>query len=193
MVVVNKPNGKLRVCIDPRNLNKCIQREHYKLSTRDEITAKCAYAKWFSKLDASIGFWQVKLAEESSKLCTFNTPFGRYRYKRLPFGINSATEVFSRIMAEIFQPIEGVETSVDDIMIEADDKAEHDKILRKVLVTGIENGVTFNWDKSEIGQNQIVFISDLYTDKGVKPDEKKIQGILSMDHKTVQDHKTVLE
>jgi hypothetical protein len=96
MVTVAKPDGSLRICLDPRDLNKAIRREHYQLPTIDEITSKLAGAEYFSVLDASSGFWQVCLDAESSKLCTFNTPFGRYKFLRLPFGINSAPEVFHR-------------------------------------------------------------------------------------------------
>ncbi|CAB4020914.1 Hypothetical predicted protein [Paramuricea clavata] len=93
MVVVHKPNGALRICMDPKNLNKSIMREHYKLPTREEVMSRFAGATVFSKLDASGGFWQLNLDNESSDLCTFNTQFGRYRYLRLPFGISSAPEI----------------------------------------------------------------------------------------------------
>ena len=96
MVVVPKPNGALRICMDPKNLNKSIMREHYKLPTREEVMSRFAGATVFSKLDASSGFWQLNLDNESSDLCTFNTQFGRYRYLRLPFGISSAPEIYHR-------------------------------------------------------------------------------------------------
>ncbi|KAK0139299.1 hypothetical protein N1851_024069 [Merluccius polli] len=94
LVIVQKKTGALRICLDPRALNKAIKREDFKLPTREEIMAQFAGAKWFSKLDASSGFWQLKLEEESSKLCTFNTPEGRYRFLRLPYGILSAPEKY---------------------------------------------------------------------------------------------------
>jgi len=93
VVVVAKPN-KLRVCIDPRDLNKVIKRSHHPLPTIEDTIADLAKAKVFSVLDAKDGFWQVKLTTESSYLTTFNTPFGRYRWLRMPFGISSATEEF---------------------------------------------------------------------------------------------------
>ena len=93
MVAVNRA-GKLRLCIDPKDLNKAIQRPKYQLPTIDEILPKLAGAKVFSVLDAKDGFYQVKLDEESSYLTTFWTPSGRYRYLRMPFGISSAPEEF---------------------------------------------------------------------------------------------------
>lgn len=79
LVIVVKNNGKLRVCLDQMDLNPEIKREHF---TREGIMVQFANAKYFSKLDASSGFWQFKLDEASSKQCTFNTPYGRYRFLR---------------------------------------------------------------------------------------------------------------
>ena len=84
LVVVEKPQtGKLKVCLDPRDLNKAIQRPHYLLPTLDDVTTKLAGARYFSVLDARSGYWAIKLNTESSLLTTFNTPFGRYRFLRL--------------------------------------------------------------------------------------------------------------
>ena len=74
-------------------------------------------AKVFSILDASSGFWQIKLNPESAKLCTFNTPFGRYMFKRLPFGLTCSQDIFQRIMLEMLEDIEGVDVMDDDILI----------------------------------------------------------------------------
>ena len=115
-----KKNGDIRVCLDPRPLNRAVKREHYKLPTREEVTAQFANAKYFSKLDASKGFWQLKLDEESSKLTCFNTPFGRKRFLRLPFGIKSAPEVYHKAVRALFMDIPGVDTSMDDIIVFAE-------------------------------------------------------------------------
>ena len=91
LVVVRKQNGDIRICMDARDLNRAIKREHYQMPTREEIMLKFVGAKYFSKLDASQGFRQVQLDMDSSHLCTFTSPFDRY--PRLPFGISSAPEV----------------------------------------------------------------------------------------------------
>ena len=74
-------------------------------------------ARYFSVLDASSGYWQVTLDMESANLCTFNAPFGRYKFNRLPFGLSCAQDVFQRIMSEMFEDIEGVEVVVDDVLV----------------------------------------------------------------------------
>ena len=76
-----------------------LQRENYPLPTIEDVATRLHGAKVFSLLDVRSGFWHVKLDEPSSYLTTFNTPFGRYRWKRLPFGICSAPEIFQRKIA----------------------------------------------------------------------------------------------
>ena len=87
------------------------------MTTIEEVVADLPQAKVFSVLDATSGYWQVKLDEASSKLCIFNTPFGRYRFTRLPFGIKSAPVVFQNHMSELFADVEGVKVIVDDLLV----------------------------------------------------------------------------
>ena len=117
MVVVPKKDGKMRICLDPRDLNKAVQREHYQLPTIEEIATRLHGAKVFTVLDVRHGFWHIPLDEESSFLTTFNTPFGRYRWRRMPFGICSALEVFQRRMHEMIEGLQGVEVVADDFVV----------------------------------------------------------------------------
>ena len=82
LVIARKANNKFRVCMDPSDLNRVVMREHFLMQTVEDVVSRIPNAKVFSVLDANHGFWQVKLANESSDLATFNTPFGRYSYKR---------------------------------------------------------------------------------------------------------------
>ncbi|CAC5389163.1 unnamed protein product [Mytilus coruscus] len=95
LVTVVKPD-KLRICIDPKHLNQQLKRSHYPLPTIDDLLPELSRAKVFSVVDAKNGFWHVELYEESSLLTTFNTPFGRYRWLRMPFGLSSAPEEYQR-------------------------------------------------------------------------------------------------
>ena len=98
VVVVPKKNGKVRICGDFIQLNKAVLRENHPMPTTEQTLAKLAGAKIVSKLDANSGFWQRKLSLNSKLLTTFITPWGRYCYRRLPFGISSAPEHFQKIM-----------------------------------------------------------------------------------------------
>lgn len=134
MVAAEKPRtGKISVCLDPKDLNKAIKRPHYPLPTLDNITAKLAGACYVRVMDARSGYWAIKLTEESSKLTTFNTVFGRYRFFRLPFGIISAQDEFQRRVDETYEGLQGVTAIVDDVLIFGKTKAEHDQNLCAML------------------------------------------------------------
>lgn len=101
MVVVPKANGNVWICVDLTKLNKSVQRERHILPSVEQTLAQISGAKIFTKLDANSGFWQVGLSHESSLITTFITPFRRFCFKRLPFGITSAPEYFQRRMHDI--------------------------------------------------------------------------------------------
>ena len=122
--------------------------------------AQFSGAKWFSKLDASSGFWQMKLDEESSKLCTFNTPEGRYRFLRLPYGILSAPEVYHKKIHMIFEHIPGVDTMMDDI-VWASSREKHDVQLRQVLDLTRQVNFKLNKDKCLFGVKSLTFVGDV--------------------------------
>ncbi|GFU49686.1 retrovirus-related Pol polyprotein from transposon 297 [Nephila pilipes] len=84
LVIVEKPNGNPRLCLDNK-LNKVIKRDHYQITCTDDIISRLEDKKIFSVVDLKDGFWHVPLDEVSSEICTFNTPFGRYKFNKLPF------------------------------------------------------------------------------------------------------------
>lgn len=101
-------------------------------------------AKVFTTLDADKAFWQIKSTEESSFLVVFNTPFGRYRFLRMPYGITSASEIFQMVFQLIFGDIECVIIYIDDLMVWGKDQKEHNERVEKVLQRAEEWGITFN-------------------------------------------------
>ena len=117
IVPVLKPNGKVRICVDLTELNKAVQLEVHPMPSVDESLAKLGNSKIFSKLDANSGFLQIPLDEESRLLTTFVTPFGRYCFNRLPFGISSAPEIFQRTMSRILEGLDGTICQMDNILV----------------------------------------------------------------------------
>ena len=103
LVIVQKPNGSLRFCLDPSDLNQAIKRHHLQLPKTGEILSQLSGACYFTKLDSSNGYWQVCLDDESSHLLAFNSPFGRHRFKWMPNGIHSASEVFQVKVTQIIE------------------------------------------------------------------------------------------
>ncbi len=182
LVIVEKPkSNSLRICLDPRDLNKAIKREYHPMPTLDDITAKLAGATCFSVLDARSGYWQIKLTEESSLLLTFNTPFGRYRFTRMPFGIHSAQDVFQRKVDETYQGLSGVTGIVDDIVVYGRTKEEHDANLRAMLQRTRERGVKLNAEKCVIRVPRVPYFGHVLTSEGLQPDPSKIAAIEQME------------
>ena len=98
LVCVTKSNGTLRLCLDPKDLNHAIKRPHHRTPTLDDILPKLSGAKYFSIVDARSGYWNIKLDHESSLYTTFNSPHGRYRFLRLPFGLICAQDIFQALV-----------------------------------------------------------------------------------------------
>ena len=185
MLVVVKPD-KLRICIDPRSLNRAIRREHYQIPTIGEIATRLTNAKKFTVFDAKEGFWQKRLDEESNYKTTFNTPFGRFRWTRMPFGISSAPEVWQRTMHEFVEDLDGVEVIADDFLIagfgatdqevtqciEANERAFLDKCRSWNL--------KLNRSKVKRGQTSVRFMRHIPTAEWLKPNPAKVAAIMEM-------------
>ena len=131
--ITTKSNGDLRICLDPHFLNTAVKREHYPMNTIEEIATRMPKAKVISKVDARTGYWQIKLSKRSSLLTTFITPYGRYRFTRMPFGLCSSGEIWQRAMNDAFGDLEGVEIITDDILVWGETQEEHDQRLRKMF------------------------------------------------------------
>ena len=180
MVVVPKPNGTVRICVDLTKLNQSVCRERHILPSVEQVLAQIGNAKVFSKLDANSGFWQIELAQESAKLTTFITPYGRFCFNRLPFGITSAPEHFQRRMSEVLQGLNGVVCLVDDILVYGNTKEQHDTHLMAVLQRIRESGLTLSKDKCEFNQTHIKYLGQSIDETGVRPDPDKVRAIQEM-------------
>lgn len=180
MVVAPKPNGKVRICSDMTHLNEYICRERHILPAVDETLAKFAGATVFTKLDATAGFWQVPLHPESVPLTTFITPFGRYCYKRLPFGISSAPEHFQRRLTQILSRLEGTVCHADDILVFGSTRGQHDQRLNRVLERLQQEGLTLNNDKCQFAVERVMFLGHIVTAQGIEADPEKIKAIKEM-------------
>ncbi|CAI5681987.1 unnamed protein product [Oreochromis niloticus] len=180
LVATQKKNGTLRVCLDPCDLNQAVKRQHYSIPTHEDVRSKLAGKSIFTILDEKDGYWQIKLDEPSSKLCTFNTPWGRYRFLRLPFGIKSASEVFQQKNCETFGSIPGVFIIADDMIIAATSEHEHDEILQKVMQKARAANVKFNKDKIQFKVDTVKYMGHIITAAGQKADVSKIKAIVDM-------------
>lgn len=180
IVVVPKSNGDIRICMDPRNLNKYVKRELFEIPTCDTLFAQLSGAKFFTKLDASSAFLQLPLDYESSLLCTINTTFGRFRYLRLPYGLCSSPEIFQCFVHHMLKDLDGVIAYFDDILIFGRTVEEHNKNLKMALSKIKDSGMTLNMRKSKFCVNKIKFLGHEISSEGISPDKNKTNAISSM-------------
>ena len=181
MVVVPKKSGSVRICVDFRPLNESVLRETHPLPKVDNTLAQLAGATVFSKIDANCGFWQIPLTGSSRELTTFITPFGRFYFNRLPFGIASAPEHFQRQMEAILEGQEGVLCHMDDVLIFGQTQQEHDTRLHAALQKIKSAGVTLNEEKCEFNKDRLMFLGHVIDKHGVSPDPHKTSAILAME------------
>jgi transposase InsO family protein len=178
IVVVPKRTG-IRLCVDLSRLNESVQREQYSLPVIDQLLAQLAGATVFSKLDCTSSFHQILLSERSRLLTTFTTPFGRWAYRRLPYGICSASEVFQKRIHEVLSGAEGAACLVDDVLVYARTQAEHDDRLRTVLEHFRRANITLN-DKCEFSVKEIRWAGHVISGTGIRPDPDRVKAVCNM-------------
>ncbi|KAK3749684.1 hypothetical protein QZH41_004323 [Actinostola sp. cb2023] len=180
MVVVPKPDGRVRICVDLTKLNDNVLREPYPLPKIDDLLGEIGDSKFFSKVDANSGFWQQKLTPDARLLTTFITPFGRYYFNRMPFGIKTAPEHFEMKMQRILENIDGTVSLIDDILIHGKTQEEHDSRLHVTLQRLESAGITLNADKCEFSKPEVKFAGYIINEDGIMSDPEKVKAIKEM-------------
>ena len=161
-------------------VNQAVRREVYQVPTVEETLGSLTEGSVFSKLDANSGFHQIVLNPESAKLTTFVTPFGRYMFKRLPFGILSAPEYFQKRMDKELSGIEGVKCRMDDILVIGRDQAQHDQRLKQVLDGLAQRKLMFNLEKCSFSQSRMQYLGQIIDSEGIRKHPSKVKAINDM-------------
>ena len=182
LVIREKANGKLRICLDPKDLNTAIIDDPHPIPTLDDITHKLNGSTLYGKLDADSGYWNVKLTKESSMLTTFNsnTRLGKYQFERLPFGVKTSQNTFQRKADETYYACRGAVGIADDILVYGTE-SNFDLHLHEVMEATRQAGIKLNYDKCIIKTMSCSFFGNVYTPAGVKPDPKKVEAIKKME------------
>ncbi|KAJ8358330.1 hypothetical protein AAFF_G00014530 [Aldrovandia affinis] len=154
-----------------------IIRERYPIPTVDELLQGMNGSVVFSKLDLKWGYHQLELTPESREITTFAIHNGVYRYKRLLFGVSSASEQYQHEIAAALAGIEGVENISDDVIVHARDQETHDKRLHTVMKRLEESGLTLNPDKCQFNMDRLAFMGILLSEKGIGPTEERVRAV----------------
>ena len=173
-----KANGKLRICLDPKDLNKAIIHENHKVPTLEEIAHVLTGATRFSKVDSNKAFG-MHLSEEASLLTMFNTHLGRYTFLCVPFGLKMSQDIFQMRMDDIVGQCPSVLAIHDDVFIYRKDNRDHNANIIN-LFNVAQKGLIFNSKKCAIKQESVTFFGGVFSAEGYSPDPEKIQGISEM-------------
>ena len=178
----NHGQVKLRICLDPTNLNKAVTREPYHFRTPEDISHMLADACILTVCDCKKGYWHQMLDKASSYLTTFNTEVGRYRFVVMPFDIMVAGDVFQQKLDECFGHIKNLIVIADDIMVigKQHNHKDHDLAFTTLLQTARRCNIKLNYDKVKFKCTEVNFYGKTYTTDGCKPAQNKITAIVEM-------------
>jgi len=181
IVIAEKKSGELRICLDPRELNKALMRERFTLPVLDDVLHELKDSRVFTKADLSQGYWHVVLDRESSLLTTFQTCFGRYRFLRLPFGTSVSSEIFQKKLLEALDGLENVLCIADDVIVHSKNDEEHDRHLKNFFLRCREKGIKLNKEKLQLRMSEISFMGHQITADGLQTDPEKVRAVTEMD------------
>ena len=196
LLVTAKASGDLRVCIDPTPLNRALLRDHHYMPGIDDILPNLTQAKVFSTCDCKSAFWHLELDDKTSLLTTFETPFGKYKWLRLPYGVSPAPELFQRRIQEVLADLKGVACIADDILIVGcgaslqEAQKDHDDNVRQLLTRCREKNLKLNVSKFCLNRKEVPFMGHILTDTGLRVSDKKVDAIRRMPDPT--DRQAVL-
>ena len=178
----NQGQVKLRICLDPTNLNKAMTREPYHFCTPEDISHMLADACILTVCDCTKGYWHQRLDEASSYLTTFNTEIGKYRFAVMPFGITVAGDVFQHKLDECFGHIKNLIVIADDIMVvgKKHNHKDHDLAFTILLQMARKCNVKLNCEKLQYKCMEVNFYGETYTTDSCKAAQSKITAIVKM-------------
>ena len=180
IVVVQKKDGTIRLCVDYRQLNAKTRKDAYPLPRIEESLDALTGATLFSTLDLASGYHQVPMAERDKDKTAFCTPFGLFEFNRMPFGLCNAPSTFQRLMERIFsdQSFHSLLLYLDDIVIFSSSFQQHLQRLEVVLGRLKEHNLKLKLSKCHFFQEEVQYLGHVISARGVATDPDKIQTVL---------------
>ena len=159
VVPVPKSDGSVRVCVDYRKLNSVTEADPYYMNTLEEILERVGDSKIMSKLDLAKGFYQVEVEPTSQEKTAFVSPFGKFQFRRMPFGLKNAPAVFQRLMEVVLRGCYRCSAPyIDDIIVFSRSVEEHGQHLRCVLAALRKFGLTIKEEKCQWGREKVEYL-----------------------------------
>lgn len=165
---------KWRVVIDYRKLNEITIGDSYPLPNITDILDQLGHSKYFSTIDLTLGFHQIRMSSNDAEKTAFSTPTGYFHFNRMPFGLRNAPSTFQRLMNTVLSGIQNIRCFVylDDIVVFADNLENHNKRLIEVFQRLSDYNLKIQPDKCEFLRKEVLYLGHLITENGVKHDSK---------------------
>ncbi|KAL4376493.1 hypothetical protein GQ457_02G033130 [Hibiscus cannabinus] len=181
VLFVKKKDGSLRMCIDYRQLNKMTVKNKYPLPCIDDLFDQLRGSTVFSKIDLRSGYYQLKVREQYVLKTAFRTRYGHYEFLVMPFGLTNAPAAFMDLMNRVFDEYldQFVVVFIDDILVYSRTEEDHDRHLRLVLQTLLENQLYAKLSKCEFWIREVVFLGHVVSSEGIRVDTKKVEAIVN--------------
>ncbi|KAK9031836.1 hypothetical protein V6N11_056122 [Hibiscus sabdariffa] len=181
VLFVKKKDESLRMCIDYRQLNKMTVKNKYPLPRIDDLFDQLRGASVFSKIDLRSGYYQLKVREQDVLKTAFRTRYGHYEFLVMPFGLTNAPAAFMDLMNRVFHEYldQFVVVFIDDILVYSRTEEDHDRHLRLVLQTLLENQLYAKLSKCEFWIREVVFLGHVVSSEGIWVDPKKVEAIVN--------------
>ncbi|CAM5118822.1 unnamed protein product [Eretmochelys imbricata] len=178
VVLVPKPDGEIRFCVDYLKLNAVTRPDNYPMPHTDELLEKLGWAQFISTLDLTKGYWPVLLDESAKESSAFTTHVGLYEFNVLPFGLRNAPAIFQRLVDGLLAGLgEYAIAYLDDVAIFLDSWAEHLEHLQKVFERIREAGLTVKAKKCQISLNRVTFLGHQVGQGTINPLQTKVDAI----------------
>ena len=160
IVPIKKPDGSLRLCVDFRRINAVTIPDPFCMPLIDDILDNVGDCPYLSKLDLAKGFYQVPIQPDDKDKTAFCTPFGKYRFTRLPFGLMNAPATFQCMTLEVLEGQEDHSSAyIDDVLICSKTWEEHLCHIRLVLESLRANGLTTKPSKCVWAANKVEYLA----------------------------------
>jgi hypothetical protein len=182
LVPVRKKSGKIRLCVDFRNLNKVSLKDNYPLPKMDHILQKVVGSQRMSMLDGFSGYNQIMVHPGDQEKTTFTTPWGTFMYAKMPFGLMNAGATFQRAMDIAFadEKDKFIVIYLDDITVYSTSDEEHIKHLRQAFEKCRKFGISLNPKKSNFSMEEGKILGHIISKEGIKVDPSRVEGILKI-------------
>lgn len=181
ITLANKKNeGKSRLCIDFRQLNKLIVPEAQPFMVIDQILERLRDCSWFTVLDINSAFWTIKLKKESRELTAFSTLRHHYQWKVLPFGLKTSSAIFQRILASVLRKNgldEYASNYIDDIMVASESFDQHLQHVQNVIRVLNNNNFKLKLSKCKFFKIETEYLGHVISLNSSKPMNDNLQAI----------------